>query len=214
MLFANHNIRVKTGRWKVEGKPLTILVDFSQFFFEQGRRAEIPVGELPGRFDQRAVGLYRARAVRGGRRQSDRELRELFLFGDRPGGGSFPRMDDGQRRIVPTETFALRRHGIYHPCDGHGALYRRQRTAAVRRYDAVERRRTGAAVQRGCQTFAGKDVGRQFRLFRDGQRPDGARVPLSARQKRSTSLRRTASRTTLSGKRPSCSRNALRRARR
>ena len=72
---------------------------------------------------------------------------------------------------------------ILYPCDGHGALYRRQRTAAVRRYDAVERRRTGAAVQRGCQTFAGKDVGRQFRLFRDGQRPDGARVPLSARQR-------------------------------
>ena len=32
VLFANHNIRVKTGRWKVKGKPLTILVDFSQFF--------------------------------------------------------------------------------------------------------------------------------------------------------------------------------------
>ena len=156
---------------------------FQPVFLEQGRCVEIPVGELPGRFDQRAVGLYRARAVRCGGRQGDRELRELFLFGDRPGGGSFPRMDDGQRRIVPTETFALRRHGIYHPCDGHGALYRRQRTAAVRRYDAVERRRTGAAVQRGCQTFAGKDVGRQFRLFRDGQRPDGARVPLSARQR-------------------------------
>ena len=83
VLFANHNIRVKTGRWKVKGKPLTILV-------EQGRCVEIPVGELPGRFDQRAVGLYRARAVRCGGRQGDRELRELFLFGDRPGGGSFP----------------------------------------------------------------------------------------------------------------------------
>ena len=32
--------------------------------------------------------------------------------------------------LYPTETFALRCHGIYHPCDGHGALYRRQRTAA------------------------------------------------------------------------------------
>ena len=90
VLFANHNIRVKTGRWKVKGKPLTILVDFSQFFSSKDDVLKFLWETLPGRFDQRAVGLYRARAVRGGGRQGDRELRELFLFGDRPGGGSFP----------------------------------------------------------------------------------------------------------------------------
>ncbi|MDD3107978.1 MAG: alpha-glucan family phosphorylase [Alistipes sp.] len=32
VLFANHNIRVKVGRWKVKGSPIAILVDFNQFF--------------------------------------------------------------------------------------------------------------------------------------------------------------------------------------
>ena len=29
--MANDNIRVKIGRWKVKGNPITVLVDFSQF---------------------------------------------------------------------------------------------------------------------------------------------------------------------------------------
>ena len=31
-LFADDNIRVRIGRWKVEGRPIAVLVDFSQFF--------------------------------------------------------------------------------------------------------------------------------------------------------------------------------------
>ena len=72
-LFTNDNIRVKIG------KPDRDSGRFQPVFLEQGRRAEVSVGIVPGRLDQRAMGLHRARAVRLGGGQGNRKLCQLLL---------------------------------------------------------------------------------------------------------------------------------------
>lgn len=183
VLFANHNIRVKTGRWKVKGKPLTILVDFSQFFSSKDDVLKFlwesyRVDSISGQWDYIEPVLFGAAAgkviesyVNYFCSATDRVVAHFHEWMTASGGLYLQKHSPYVATVFTTHATVMGRCIAGNGLPLYGDM------------TPVERRRTGAAVQRGCQTFAGKDVGRQFRLFRDGQRPDGARVPLSARQR-------------------------------
>ncbi len=150
-------VPVRVGRWKIPGRPLTILIEFSRPVRHEGRDPGRAVGALPGRLAQRRLGLHRAAALRPRCGTGDRAVaRRARRAAPRPGRGAVPRVDDGHRAPVPEAARALDRHGLHHARDDARALDLLGRQVACGRPGRPQPRGGGRAAEHQGQALDGE----------------------------------------------------------